>query len=166
MGIAVRAAGCRRGLLLASGSLAALLIGGGAPSGFAAFPGTFFFDGASTAGVSNSSAIACLDIQNLTISGNVAIPSTGVLTSQSTRTPSPIGIAINNSTIVSQGTNTATAAPSVSGVHVFNKAANVNGINVTTVSTFASGGVSKSGAVSANDSGICESYSMTRQIRL
>jgi hypothetical protein len=173
MGIAVRAARGRRGLLLASSSLVALLIGGGAPSGYAAFPGTFFFNGASIAGVGNSGAIACIDIQNSTISGNVTNTSTGVLTPQGTGTPSRTGITINNSTIngaiVNQGTITATVAPSASAVRVFNNAvissgitnsgtisAKVNGINVTAVSTFDSG-LTNSGAISANDSGISNS---------
>jgi uncharacterized protein with beta-barrel porin domain len=157
-------------LLLASSSVAALLIGGGAPA-YAVVPcSPFLFNGVSNTGVNNSGAIACIDIQNSTIAGGVINAGTGVITANGGGTPSKTGITINNSTVTGTVANSGTITAAGNGIFITSNAtvsggvsnggtiaAGVNGVFVggtanpgasIAVSTFA-GGIGNSGAISA-----------------
>ncbi len=100
---AARADHCagRLRLLLASSSLAALLIGSGAPAALAAPNCKTIQSGGSVAAVSNSSPTGnCILIENgANVTGNVINTSTGVLTTNGTGIPSQTGITISNSTV-------------------------------------------------------------------
>ena len=126
----------RARLLLASSSIAALLIGGSAPAAYAAC-GVFSFNGVSNSGVSNSGAITCIDIENSTISGNVSnVGPGGVITANGAAAPSKTGITINNSTVTGTVSNSGTINANASGILIWNNAT-------------VSGGVANSGTISA-----------------
>jgi uncharacterized protein YhjY with autotransporter beta-barrel domain len=151
--------------LLASSSLAALLVGGGTPA--YAIPLCSINDSGVTIGaVTNSAAINCISIVNSTVNGDVTNTNAGTLTPLF---KIPTGIAINASTIngavVNNGAITATTTSGI-GITVFNNAtvtagitntgtisANLTGSSIVGVSTF-SGGISNSGTISAGNNGI------------
>ncbi|MGC2122020.1 MAG: autotransporter domain-containing protein [Xanthobacteraceae bacterium] len=159
--------GCgRRGLLLASSSLVALLIGGGAPSAYAA---CLTQNGGTVASVSNSSATGnCILVENSAlVTGNVSNTSTGVLTANGGAPPTSTGITITNSTIDGTVTNSGTIKANAQGILVEDNAAVLGGISnsgtvsaslfgliiggsvaSTTVSTFG-GGITNSGTISS-----------------
>ena len=147
----------RRSGLLASSSLAALLIGGWAPAAFAA--GCAVNDvGVSVGAVSNSSAIDCINIQGSTVNGDVTNTGVGVITPIGS--PSQTGILINNSTINGAIVNNGTINASSSGGaailvdnHAFvsggmSNSGTISGsVGIVQVSSF-SGGISNSGTIS------------------
>ena len=154
----------RRWGLLASSSLAALLIGGWAPAAFAAPApvGTCSINdvGVSVGAVSNSAAIDCINILNSTVTGDVTNAGAGIITTTNTTTPSRTGILIDNSTINGAIVNNGTIHASSSGgagILVDNNAFVTGGISnsgtisgsvgIIQVSSF-SGGISNSGTIS------------------
>ncbi|HEX4409313.1 MAG TPA: autotransporter domain-containing protein [Xanthobacteraceae bacterium] len=129
----------RLGALLASSSLAALLVGTGAPGAFAqcaVSPGT------NQPSVSNSAAINCININGINVTGNVTNTSTGTITATGFSQPSRTGITINNASvggaIVNAGHITAASGTGITG----------NGIFVTNNASV-SGGISNSGTIVA-----------------
>ena len=130
----MRVACGRRGLLLASTSLAALL-GGGVPSAFAGCAVTQ--NGGTVATVSNASpAGTCILIENgANVTGNVA--NSGVLTANGGAPPSGTGITITNSTVGGTVTNSG----------AINAKARESSSKTTPAS---SGGISNSGTISAS----------------
>jgi uncharacterized protein with beta-barrel porin domain len=159
-----RRAGVR--VLLASSSLAALLVGGGTPSALACYTGPFAH--------TNSGVTACITVNNTAFSGTLG--NTGTIS------PGPTGIAvINGSTITGQIIDSGTISPSSRGIFIDATSkiistqsaiyingpifsggiansgtlvggATGNGINVDIVSTF-SGGITNSGTISAGANG-------------
>ena len=121
-------------VLLASSSLAALMIGAGAPPAFAGTCAITVTSG-TVASESISSNINCINIQNATVTGNVINTGTGVIAATQT------GIIIKNSSIGGTISNSGTIT------------AGTAGIDVNDVSTFA-GGISNSGTISSGIGGI------------
>ena len=74
------------GALLASSSLAALLVGTGAP---AAFAQCAISPGTNQPSVSNSAAINCINIDGITVTGDVTNTGTGTLTRDRRRPAEP-----------------------------------------------------------------------------
>jgi len=125
--------------------VAALLIGGGAPQAFAQCtiePGT------NQNAVSNSVAINCINIQGITVTGNVTntgSPTAGIITPTGSSAPAQTGITINNASIGGAVVN----AGQIIATHT-----TANGITVTNNATV-SGGIANSGTISsANGNGI------------
>jgi hypothetical protein len=134
--------GCGRLGLLATSSVAALLIGGGLPTAQAAVPCTpNFFQNTSVASVTNSSPNSCIYVVTSTVTGNVT--NTSTLTPAGTAYPSTNGITIDNSTvggaIINQGTITNT----------------LNGVSVTVIfvtnNALVGGGVTNSGTITLSN---------------
>src|ERR1700678_2412792 len=114
--------------LLATSSVAALLIGGGAHPALACYTGPF------TGGYTNTGATACIIVNNKSITGNLG--NTGSIS------PGPTGIeVINHSTIT--GTISNAGAISVLG----------NGIIISTDSIIG-GGIVNSGTLNAGNVGL------------
>jgi uncharacterized protein with beta-barrel porin domain len=128
--------------LLVSSSVAALLIGGGAPRALAACAITE--NGTSVASVTNSGAINCINIQNSTVTGNVTNTSTGTLTATGTSAPTQTGITISNASV---------GGAVVNAGHITTTSTSGHGIFVTN-SAAVSGGISNSGSISAAGFGI------------
>ena len=84
-------------LLLATSSVAALLIGGGAPAAWAQC--AINDVGTSVGPVSNAAAINCINIQNSTVTGSVTNTGTGTITTTGAAPPTETGITINNSKV-------------------------------------------------------------------
>jgi len=84
-------------LLLASSSLAALLIGGGAP---AAFAQCAISPTTNQPFVSNAAANNCINIHGISVGGNVTNTSTGMLTTNGAAPPSRTGVTITNNASV------------------------------------------------------------------
>src|SRR5262249_19784477 len=135
--------GGRLRLLLASSSLAALLIGGGTPAAFA--PGVC--DNTQTrpgnaAPVSQPAPppIHCITIQNnFTVTGSVS--NAGVISTGNGAPPTTTGITINNSVVTGTVTNSGTISGAAFGMRVRNNAT-------------LSGGITNSGAFSGGLFGI------------
>ena len=156
-------------LLLASSSVAALLLGGGPRSAFAAC--TINDVGVNVAAVSNSAAIDCINVQNSTVTGSVTNTGAGTLTPVGITPPTATGITINNSKIGGSVSNAGTiTAPLATGIVVNNNSsvagrvtnsgslsAGIFGINVFNNGTFG-GGISNSGTVSAGGTGIIAAF--------
>jgi hypothetical protein len=117
-------------LLLASSSVAALPIGGGAPAAFAAC----------SASPSNSGNITCINIQNTNVPGNVTNTGTGVITATGNTAPTRTGITVNNSTIGGAIVNARKITSGTSG----------NGIYVTNNATVSGGITNSSGTIPVN----------------
>ena len=132
------------GALLASSSLAALLVGTGAP---AAFAQCAISPGTNQPSVSNSAAINCINIDGITVTGDVTNTGTGTLTATGAGQPSRTGITINNASVGGAVTNaghiTATSGSGISG----------NGIFLTN-NAAVSGGIANSGKITARAVGI------------
>ncbi|MFZ0606870.1 MAG: autotransporter domain-containing protein [Xanthobacteraceae bacterium] len=128
--------------LLATSSVAALLIGTGAPAAYAqpCGSGGIAIVGASQGSVSNPGPISCIYISNSTIGGSVT-NSVGGTIATTAGPPSSTGITVTDSTIT--GTISNAGAISASG----------NGILITNDATVA-GGISNSGTITANVNGI------------
>jgi uncharacterized protein with beta-barrel porin domain len=126
--------------LLATSSVAALLIGSGVPAAFAASCETV--TGASGT-VTNSIAITCINIQNATVSGNVVNTGSGTITATGNTPPTRTGITINNSTITGAVSNAGTISASGSG----------NAISVINNTTIESG-IVDSGTILSSNHGI------------
>ena len=160
----MRVACGRRGLLLASTSLAALL-GGGVPSAFAGCAVTQ--NGGTVSTVSNASpAGTCILIENgANVTGNVA--NSGVLTANGGAAPSSTGITIANSTVGGTVTNNGAINAKAQGILIEDNASVFGGISnsgaisaslygaliggstaSTTIATF-SGGITNSGTISS-----------------
>jgi uncharacterized protein with beta-barrel porin domain len=156
-------------LLLASSSVAALLVGVGAPPALAApcKPGTTQ-NGGVAAAVNNSSATGnCILVENsANVTGNVTNTGTGVLTTNGGGTPSRTGITINNSTVAGSVSNAGTITAEQDGIVVNNNATvsggisnsgmispNTIGVFVTSVSKFV-GGISNSGTISSGSKAV------------
>ena len=106
-------------LLLASSSVAALLLGGGPRSALAAC--TINDVGVNVATVSNSVAIDCVNVQNSTVTGSVTNTGAGTLTPVGITPPTATGITINNSKIGGSVSNAgAITAPLATGIVVNN----------------------------------------------
>lgn len=137
----VRFGHSRLSALLASSSVAALLIGGGAPSAFAQCaisPGT------NQSSVSNSAAINCININGITVTGNVTNTGTGTITATGATAPTRTGITINNASVGGAIVNAGTiSAPG-------------GGISISNVAQFGSagGGISNSGTITAGGGAI------------
>lgn len=159
-----RKASCGRlSLLLASNSVAALLVGGGTQPAFAGCSVTQ--SGGSVLSVSNSSpAGSCIAVDsNAVVTGNVS--NNGVLTANGGVQPSANGITIANSTVGGAVTNSGTITARIDGIAVLNFANVSGGINnsgsikgasgilVSVASTFA-GGISNSGTISLGGIGV------------
>jgi Autotransporter beta-domain len=157
--------GPRLHLLLATSSLAALMVAGGASAAFAASCQSQ--NGGTSAAVTNSAAITCIDIfDNATVTGNVTNTGTGVITATGAATPTKTGITINSSTIGGAVINNGSITANSNGIFVTNNAIvsggisnsgtispGNNGIYVSDVSTFA-GGIGNSGTISGPDVGV------------
>ncbi|HEX4042131.1 MAG TPA: hypothetical protein VHY10_10550, partial [Xanthobacteraceae bacterium] len=146
--------------LLATSSVAALLIGTGAPPAYAIQPcqgGGIAVVGVSQGSVTNSAPISCIYISNSTISGSVTNAGSGAITT--TGPPSSTGITVNNSTVTGAVSNAGTIAASGNGIAITGNASigggignsgmlsvGGSGIVVNGPSTFA-GGISNSGAI-------------------
>ena len=118
--------------LLASTSVAALLIGGGAPAAFAACQ---IAPGSDQALVSNSGAINCIRIDGIAVTGNVTNTNTGTLTATNPSLQSN-GIIILNASVGGAVVNAGQITAAGYG----------NGIFVTNQATV-SGGISNSGTI-------------------
>jgi uncharacterized protein with beta-barrel porin domain len=121
-------------LLLGSSSVATLLIGGGAPAAFAqcaVSPGT------NHSSVSNSAAINCININGITVTGNVTNTGSGIITATGFTAPTRTGITINDASVGGAVVNAGSITASAFG----------NGIFVTNNATV-SGGISNSGTIS------------------
>jgi uncharacterized protein with beta-barrel porin domain len=155
----MRASLARRSLhLLASSSVAALLIAGGAPPALA---GTCAIAPVTNqSAVSNSGSINCISLNGVTVAGNVTNAATGVITTTQT------GITIENSNIGGGISNSGTISSQRSGILVVSNStfsggiantgtitAGFTGISVGSNSTF-SGGITNSGMISAVTAGI------------
>jgi hypothetical protein len=131
-----RSSSGRLRLLLRSSSVAALLIGVGAPPAFACYTGPF------TGGYVNVGATACITVSNTSFSG--------FLQNVGTISPGPIGIAvINNSTINGQILDSGRISASGRGI-LIDGTSQINGSNIAISiagSTFA--GISNAGTISA-----------------
>jgi uncharacterized protein with beta-barrel porin domain len=169
-GVARRAAFAR--LLLASSSIVAMIAAGATP----AFASCTTFNGVSNTGVTNSSAIQCIDIENgSVISGNVTNTSGATITA-SGAVPSRTAITINNSAVTGAVSNAgAITASGGTGIFVTNEVNNnavvtgivnaaggrisgVFGIAVQTAFLFGNsstgGGITNAGTITASETGI------------
>ena len=166
------ASGRRLRLLLASSSVAALLVGGGVPA-FAQCAVNDVNNSLGTGPISNSTAINCINVQNSTVNGSVTNAGAGVITPSGGTPPTKTGITIDNSTIGGTISNAGTITMGATGIKVDNDAtvsagisnsgtisARIEGIFVgghsaaTSVSTFA-GGISNGGLITvSNNNGI------------
>ena len=126
--------------LLASTSVAALLVGTGAP---AAFAQCAISPGTNQSSVSNSAAINCINITGITVTGDVTNTITGTLTAAGASQPTRTGITINNASVGGAVINAGHITASTLG----------NGIFVTN-DAIVSGGISNNGAISAGGNGI------------
>jgi|GEM_PF-786310 len=140
-------------LLLATSSVTALLIGGGAPSAYAGAPcqppGGIAVSG-SQGGVSNSAAISCIFIGNATINGSVTNTGTGTIdTALGAPSPFPTAITISNSTITGAVSNAGTITATSNGILVTNNATVLGGIsNSGTISSQLASGIFVGGSAS------------------
>ena len=152
----------RRSLFpLASSSLAALMIGNGAPPALAGACAISPVTNQSS--VSNSGSINCINLSGITVTGNVT--NTGTITPTG---PTQAGIGIDNSSIGGTISNsgTITGARSANAIDVTGSSAVAGGIaNSGTITasergisdnsvSILAGGISNSGAISANLQGI------------
>jgi uncharacterized protein with beta-barrel porin domain len=154
----------RRSLhLLASSSVIALLVAGGTPSSFAGTCAVTPVTNQSS--VSNSGSINCINLNGITVTGNVANAGTGVITATGGVAPTRTGITIQNSSIGGTISNAGTISALNTGifVSVSNVAGGItnngtisagsSGIDIRNVDTFA-GGISNGGTISSQRSGI------------
>ena len=154
--------GAKLRLLLASSSVMALLIGGGVPHAYAC---TINDTGGTFASVTNSGNIDCINIQNATVTGDVA--NSGTLTSPSNGiniNGSSIGGALTNGGHISgssfgvfiQGAATVSGGITNSGTitGLFGYGINVSGSNIVIGSASAGGGIVNKGLVSSSSDGI------------
>src|SRR5271156_2950202 len=132
----------RRLGLLASSSLAALLMGGGVPAAFAA-PCQIMDIGVTVGAISNPNPINCIEIVNSAVGGSVTNQAGGALTTNGTALPSRTGISVANSTISNGGSivNNGSITAQVNGIVFGNNAV-------------ITGGISNSGTISAGRKGI------------
>ncbi|MEJ0049989.1 MAG: autotransporter domain-containing protein [Methylovirgula sp.] len=137
--------------LLASSSIAALLIAAGTP----AWAACAINQVGPAASVSNSSgsSINCINVQNSTVSGDVTNEVGGTITATGNTSPTTAGITINNSsiggTVSNAGTITATSGV---GIIVENNSTISGGVrNSGTISVSGDLGNSQSGAISPLD---------------
>jgi uncharacterized protein with beta-barrel porin domain len=121
--------------LLASSSVAALLIGGGAPPAFA---NCQLGPAGNQASVSNSGAINCINIEGITVTGDVTNTDTGVITASGPFYLSRNGIIIQYASVGGAVVNAGQITASDFG----------NGIFVTSNATV-SGGIANSGTIAA-----------------
>ena len=149
--------------LLASSSMAALLVGGGVPAAVAGTC-TINITSGTQASVSNSAAINCIYVNNATVTGNVTNTGGGVINATGSGIPTRTGITIDSSTIGGTVSNSGTINANASGILIWNNATVsggvtnsgtisaaattvAQGIRVVDVATFG-GGISNSGAIS------------------
>jgi hypothetical protein len=130
--------------LLATSSVAALLVGCGTPAFAACYTGPF------AGGYTNSGATACITVNNTSF--------TGTLGNTGTISPGPTGIAVvNHSTITGQITDSGTISASSHGILIDNSSAIRGGGTFSAVAitgpTFA-GGISNAGTITAGRSAI------------
>jgi autotransporter-associated beta strand protein len=162
-------------LLLASTSVAALLIGSGVPAALAT-GSCSTQNGGTVAAVTNPGAISCIYIfNNATVTGGVTNTGTGVITATGSTAPTRTGITIDNASvggaIVNAGHITATTLGN--GISVVNNAAVTGGISNSGMISAGGygidvlniantiGGISNSGTISANHTGIVVNSSRT-----
>jgi uncharacterized protein with beta-barrel porin domain len=155
---------------LASTSVSALLIGGGAPAAFAQCAITPTTNQPS---VSNSAAQNCINITGITVTGNVTNTATGTLTATGGNRPTRTGITIvNNASVAGAVINAGHITTPMSGTGIFLKNSPSvsggitnsgtmsvgNGIVMTTVAQFGNasfgGGIVNSGTIVAASAGI------------
>ena len=125
----------RLGGLLASTSVAALLIGGGAP---AAFANCQLGPAGNQASVSNSGTINCINIEGITVTGDVTNTGTGIINATGPFSLSRNGIIIQYASVGGAVVNAGQITASGYG----------NGIFVTSNATV-SGGINNSGTITA-----------------
>ncbi len=128
-------------LFLVSSSVAALLVGGSARSAFAQCalnPAT------NQSAVSNSGAINCINVQGISVAGDVANTGHGVITPTGNTPPTRTGITINNGTVAGRISNAGQIIASHAGAA---------GIFVTNHATVA-GGLANTGSISGAVEGI------------
>jgi uncharacterized protein with beta-barrel porin domain len=150
-------------LLLASSSVAALLIGSGVPSALAASScasgGPDSYVGVTTGAITTSGPLDCINIQNSTVNGDVTNSHLINAYTGTVGPPTTTGISVNNSTINGSITNTGHIEGPSRGILIENNAVVSNGISnggtissgysgieVVSVSSFA-GGISNSGTI-------------------
>jgi len=134
-------------LLLASSSLAAILIGSGTPQAYAA--SCVINDVSNSAGAgpfnNTTNSINCINIQNSTVNGgagNVSNTSPGVIATTSATLPT--AIRINNSTLIGAIINTGSITATIG-----------NGEGVVVISqAFVANGITNSGNIAAQSNGI------------
>jgi hypothetical protein len=134
--------------LLASTSLAALLIGVGSPAAFAQCAQNIVGQTNVPSVTNSTNFINCINVQNSTVTGNVTNTADGVITATGAVTPTSDGITIQGGSIGGDVVNAGQITASVGGIAI---ASPVSGriINSGTIS-----GVSQDGIViSANVSG-------------
>ena len=124
--------------MLASSSITALLVGGGAPAAFAACANNNI--GVSVAAVTNSAAINCINIVSSTVTGNVTNTGTGVITANGANPPTHTGITISQGSIGGTVSNAGVIHADATGINI-NFGANI------------SGGITNSGTISHNGLG-------------
>jgi uncharacterized protein with beta-barrel porin domain len=169
---ALRMGGRGRAGLLLSSSVAALLIGGGAPAAVAqCYTGPFPF--------SNSGPLTCITVSGTTFSGNVVNSTTGVITPGSPNgilvtnssaitgqvsnagkiliVGSGTGIRVDNNSIITNGiVNTGTISANI-GILVGSATLVPNVVTPTGIVTFPAtiaGGITNSGTIAAGSAGI------------
>ncbi len=143
--------------LLASSSIAALLIGGGTPVAYASCPTSITAD---RAGCANSSTIVGITISNATISGDIVNTPTGVI--------SATGISLTNSTVTGSiddegaftGNIVIGAGSAITGTTSQFTGPLHAGILVDATGKTFSGFISNAGSVSGNSGGIGVSQSV------
>ena len=174
MGSGIGVCGSRFRALLASSSVAALL---SAPARRRRSRNAPSVPAPIRASVSNSAAINCININGITVTGDVTNTITGTLTAAGVSQPSRTGITINNASVGGAVINAGhiTASTLGNGIFVTNDAIVSGGIsnsgtitagngvfvggtiartyNSVAISTFA-GGISNSGTIAADDNGI------------
>ena len=162
---APRARGPRLHLLLATSSVAALLVGGGVP---AALAGSCAIQPVTNqSSVSDSASINCINISGVTVTGNVTNTGTGVITATGGAAPTRTGILVAGGSIGGTISNAGTINAANYGIQAQGNAAISGGIaNSGTISAFASavvvqntssfaGGIVNSGTITAlNATGI------------
>jgi uncharacterized protein with beta-barrel porin domain len=134
--------------LLASSSVAALLIGGGAPAAFAAC--SINEVGTTVGAITTSGPNSCINIQNSTVNGDVTNGHLINAYPDTVGPPTMTGITVNNSTINGSIANSGTIEGPLYGIVVGARPSSSTVANGAAVS----GGISNSGTISSGYTGV------------